>query len=328
MSYDLKEHLRALVESHAPAGHEGAARAVVRETWATMTDEFQQDGLGSLIGIKRATHPTDPPRRIMLAAHMDEIAMMVRDIVDGFLYVTKVAGMDNRIQPAQTVVVHGRQMLTGIVATKPPHLLEADERKKYPSFDDLIVDIGLPHEEAVKRVRPGDLITADAPMLDLGGRLVAGKAMDDRASVAAVTHCLHLLGTMQHQWDVYAAATAQEETGLKGATTAAHLIDPDIAIALDVTFAKQPGVSGGSTAELGGGPGLSYGPNFHIKLFDALTEAAKDLEMPLQDDIITGRSGTDAWAIQVARVGVPTALLNIPLRNMHSPGRNARLARY
>jgi tetrahedral aminopeptidase len=319
MAYELKEHLRALVEAHGPSGHEAGVRDVVRAAWEPMTDAFEQDGLGSLIGIKRATVPTDPPRRIMLAAHIDEIAMMVRDVVDGFVYVARVAGMDNRVQPAQPVLVHGRELLPGVVATKPPHLLDADERRKYPTFDDLIVDVGLSHEETTALVRPGDLVTANVPMLELAGNKLAGKAMDDRACVAAVTHALHLLSGMQHQWDVYAAATVQEESGLIGATTAAHHIDPDIAIALDVTFAKQPGVTGNSLADLGGGPGLSYGPNFHIKLFDEITASAKSLEMPLQDDIITGRSGTDAWAIQVARLGVPTALLNIPLRNMHSP---------
>ena len=319
MVYDLKEHLRSLVEAHGASGHEAGVRDILREMWEPLTDEMEQDGLGSLVGIKRATNPTETPRRIMLAAHMDEIGMMVRDIVDGFIYVTRVAGLDNRIQPAQPVLVHGREPLPGIVATKPPHLLAADERKKYPGYDDLIVDIGLPHEKAVELVSPGDLITADVPMVELSGNKLASKAMDDRACVAAVTHALHLLGSMNHQWDVYAAATVQEESGLLGAATAAHLIDPDIAIALDVTFAKQPSVTGSDATDLGGGPALSYGPNFHIKLFNEIQSAAKSLEMSLQDDVITGRSGTDAWAIQIARLGVPTALLNVPIRNMHSP---------
>lgn len=319
MTFDVKEHLRTLVEAHAPTGHEEPVRDLLGETWATLTDEIMHDGLGSLIGIKRATDPLTPRRKIMLAAHIDEIGMMVREVVDGFVLLHRISGVDNRVMPSQTVLVHGREPLPGIVAATPPHLLNAEDRKKYPTWNDLVVDVGLPAAEVAAKVRPGDLITVDVPMIELGGRKVAGKAMDDRACVAAVTMCLHILGGVEHQWDVYAAATVQEEVGLRGAAAAAHAIDPDVAIALDVTFASQPGFNGNGAVELGGGPALSFGPNFHMKLFDKIKASAKELEMTLQDDIITGRSGTDAWAIQVARGGVPTALLNVPVRSMHSP---------
>ena len=317
--FDLKAHLRTLVEAHAPSGHEGPIREIVREAWRDLVDDFEQDGLGSLIGIKRATQPLDTPRRIMLAAHMDEIGMMVRDVVDGFVYVHRISGVDNRVMPAQTVLVHGQRPLPGIVASVPPHMLAAEARKQYPTFNELIVDVGLPAAEVHELVRPGDLITVDVPMLELQGQKVAGKAMDDRACVAAVTSCLHYLKGMAHQWDVYATATVQEETGLYGATTAAEKIQPDIAIALDVTFAPQPGMDADSTAEIGGGPGIGLGPNFHPGLYDRLKDTAKRYEIKLQDDVIAGASGTDAWAIQVAVSGVPTALLEVPLRNMHSP---------
>jgi tetrahedral aminopeptidase len=320
MTFDLKAHLRDLTTVHAPSGHEDAARAIIADAWAPVTDEQQRDGLGSLIGVKRATNPLDPPRKIMLAAHMDEIGMLVRDVMDGFVLIQRISGVDNRIMPSQTVMVHGREPLPGIVAAKPPHLLDDEERKKYPTWDDLVIDVGLPADEVANLVRPGDVITADGPLMELAGRRVAGKAMDDRACVAVVTQCLHTLQGVQHQWDVYAAATVQEEFGnYNGARTAAHLIDPDVAIALDVTFAAQPGVNGDGAVDLSGGPALAFGPNFHIKLFNAIKAAAADLELPLQDDIITGRSGTDAWGIQVARAGVPTALISVPVRNMHSP---------
>ncbi|MEM6530209.1 MAG: M20/M25/M40 family metallo-hydrolase [Chloroflexota bacterium] len=320
MTFNLKDHLRTLVELHAPSGHEGAARAAVREAWADLVDEFQQDGLGSLIGIKRANAPTNPPRKIMLAAHIDEIGMMVRDVVDGFVFIYRISGVDNRVMPAQTVMVHGREMLPGIVATTPPHLLSADDRRKYPNWDHMVVDVGLPHDEVVKLVRPGDVVTVDAPMIELAGNKIAAKAMDDRACVAAVTQCLVNLQGMQHSWDVYATATVQEENGgYNGAVASSYMIEPDVAVALDVTFAPQAGVSGDDTSEIGGGPTLSIGPNFHGKLRGAIKQAAAALEMPMQDDVLSGRSGTDAWAIQVSRQGVPTALLSVPLRNMHSP---------
>jgi tetrahedral aminopeptidase len=317
--FDLKAHLKSLVEAHAPSGHEGPIRDLIKSTWRDFTDEVDQDKLGSLIGIKRATDPLDPPRRIMLAAHMDEIGLMVRDVVEGFVYVHRISGVDNRVMLAQPVRVHGQRALPGIVAAAPPHLLKNSDRNTYPTFDDLVIDVGLPADEVAQVVRPGDLITLDVPMIELQGGKLAAKTMDDRACVAAVTACLHHLQGLRHQWDVYATATVQEETGLLGARTAAYHIQPDIAIALDVGFAPQPGVESDEAIEMGGGPGIGLGPNFHPGLYRKLKDTAEKYEIKLQDDMIPGASGTDAWAIQVAREGIPTALLEIPIRNMHSP---------
>jgi endoglucanase len=319
MPFDLKAHLKTLTEAHAPTGHEDAVRAILRDAWRDLVDDMHTDGLGSLIGVKRATQPVDPPRRIMLAAHMDEIGLMVRAVQDGFVFVHRITGIDHRTMLAQPVIVHGREALPGVVAAAPPHLLKAEERSRYPGIGDLVIDTGRTAEEVAALVRPGDLVTVDAPLIDLLGQRVAGKAMDDRACVAAVTLCLHELKSLQHQWDVYAAATVQEEIGLYGAATAAYDIQPDIAIALDVTFAPQPGMDSAFTSELGGGPGIGIGPNFHPKLVEKMKETARRYEFKLQDDIIPGASGTDAWAIQVAREGVPTLLLEVPIRNMHSP---------
>ncbi len=317
--FELKDHLKALVEAHAPSGHEGPIRELIQAAWEPFTDAMDQDKLGSLIGIKRATQPVDPPRKIMLAAHMDEIGMMVRDVVDGFIFVHRISGVDNRVMLAQPVLVHGKRPLPGLVATVPTHLQKSGERNKYPSFDDLVIDVGLPAAEVDELVQIGDLITVDVPLIELKNGKYAAKTMDDRACVAAVTACLHYLQGMQHQWDVYATATVQEETGLLGARTAAYQIEPDIAIALDVGFAQQPGVENDDALELDKGPGIGVGPNFHPGLYRKIKATAEQYEIKLQDDFIPGASGTDAWAIQVAREGIPTALLEVPIRNMHSP---------
>ena len=316
--YDPKEHLRRLVETHAPSGYEAPVADLLRDDWAELVDEFDSDRLGSLIGIKRATRPAAQQRKIMLAAHMDEIALMVREIEDGFIYVHRVSGIDPRVMLAQTVLVHGARVLPGVVATMPPHMLTVADRKQYEPIDALVVDVGLRAEEVEQLVRVGDLVTMDAPMIDLKGRQVASKAMDDRACIAAITTCLQMLRTMHHGWDVYAAATVQEEVGLRGATTAANHIEPDCAIALDVGFAEQPGLMLG-TGKLGGGPQLGIGANFHPRMVRRLKEVAAYYDISWQADIMPARTGTDAWAIQVSQAGVPTALLSIPLRNMHSP---------
>ncbi len=316
---NLKEHLKSLVEAHAPSGHEAPIRKILREAWKPLVDSFEEDGLGSLMGIRRAVKPLETPRKIMLAAHMDEIGMTVREVRDGFIFVHSLAGIDARVMVAQPVVVQGKRQLPGIVASIPPHLTAPEDRKRYPRTDELIIDVGLPADEVAELVRVGDWVTPDVEMLELNGNRLAAKAFDDRACVAAVTACLDNLQSLIHTWDVYATATVQEERGLMGATTAAYHIQPDIAIALDVTFATQPGVDGDISRDMGGGPVLSFGPNFHPKLVEQIRKTAKQHEIKIQEDILPGNSGTDAWAIQVSREGVPTALLSIPIRNMHSP---------
>ena len=315
--YDPKDHLKRLVETHAPSGYEAPVAELLREVWAELVDEFDSDGLGSLIGIKRGTRASENRRKIMLAAHMDEIGLMVRQIDDGFIYVHRISGIDPRVMLAQPVLVHGKRALPGVVATMPPHMLTAAERKQFKPIDELVVDVGLPAEEVERLVSIGDLITVEGPMIDLKGRQVAAKAMDDRCCVAVMTACLELLWKMNHSWDVMAVATVQEEVGLRGATTAANHIEPDCAIALDVGFAEQPGLS--TAMKLGGGPLMGIGANFHPKMVRRLGEIAAYYDIKWQADIIPARAGYDSWAIQVTRGGVPTALLGIPLRNMHSP---------
>jgi len=324
--FDLKSHLKTITEAHGPSGFEGPVREIIRAAWQDFTDTMEQDGLGSLIGIKRATIPINPPRKIMLAAHMDEIGFLVRDIVDGFLYIHDIWGMDSRVLPAQPVIVHGKRPLPGLVAAMPPHLTPPDKRKQYLPFDALVVDVGLPASEVAELVSIGDVITPDAPLLELLGKRVAGKAMDDRACVAAITVCLHQLQSLQHSWDVYAVATAQEETGIYGATTSAYQIQPDIAIALDVSFADQPGLDEDDACKIGEGVSVGMGPNFHNKLREKLVEIARYYEIKIQDELAPHPGGTDAASIQVSRTGVPTLLLGVPTRNMHTPVETVDLA--
>ena len=223
------------------------------------------------------------------------------------------------------MLVHGRQPLPGIVASVPPHLLTEDKRGQYPTWEELVVDVGLPAEEVASLVRIGDRVTVDTPMLELMNNKVAAKAMDDRACVAIMSSCLNELRLLQHRWNVYAAATVQEETGLYGAETAAYKIAPDIAIALDVGFARQPGVDADVSGDFNAGPLIGIGPNFHEKLNARLRDTAKKYEIKIQDDPLPGHSGTDAWPIQISVEGIPTALLSLPLRNMHSPNETADL---
>jgi endoglucanase len=318
--------LKRLSEAVGLSGYEKPVRALIRTEFERYADLVRTDKMGNLIALKRGTAEgkDDVSRpKIMLAAHMDEIGLMVTGIEDGFLRIASVGGVDERLLSAQLVTVHGtvggEHPLTGVIASVPPHLLPSHERNKVASTDKLFVDVGLPVEQVEARVRVGDLISFRQEALELKGDLLTGKAIDNRASVATVVGCLEQLSGMHHHWDVYAVATVQEEVGLKGALTSAFGVEPDIAIAIDVTWGKQPGVTDDQTFPLGKGPTIGIGPNFHPKLYQALVDTAKAHEIPYHVEPAPGSSGTDAWAIQVSREGIPTALLAIPERNMHSP---------
>jgi endoglucanase len=219
----------------------------------------------------------------------------------------------------QEVTVHGRQALAGIIGARPPHVLPHDERAKPIPYDKLLIDVGVSAQDLPQVVRVGDLITMRRELIELKGGLVAGKALDDRVSVAAAAVCLEELSRMRHQWNVYAVATVQEEVGLKGATTSTYSLKPDIGIAVDVTFGEQPGTPSEHTYALGEGPTIGVGPNFHPKLQEALVATAKALEMPYHLEPAARPGGQDAYAIQVSREGIPAGLISIPLRSMHTP---------
>lgn len=316
MSLNLKEHLQQLSETPAPSGHEAPVRAAIQAVWAPLVDAFESDGLGNVIALKHGSGP-EPRRRIMLCAHMDEIGMIVADICDGFIRTLPLGGIDYRVLLMQPVLVHGRKTLPGVFGAAPPHM--SRERGKYPTHNEMWIDVGLPADEVAAQVRLGDLVTFDAPFVALRGERVTGKSFDNRASVAAVTVCLDELTRHAHSWDVVAVAAVQEETNLGGAAVAAYQLQPDLAIAIDTTFGAQHNVSDDDGWALGDGPTIGRGPNFHPGLFKALRDLAKEQEIKVQVEILPGNSGTDAWSIQVSRAGVPTALISIPIRNMHTP---------
>jgi len=315
---DLPKLLKKLSEAHGISGYESPVREIVREEFARYSHETRVTKMGSVVGLRRGCGP-EPRRKIMLAAHMDEVGLMVTGIEKGFLRIEQVGGADARVMLGQEVIVHGRRELPGLIGSRPPHVLPSDERDQVIPFDKLFVDVGLPEPQVKRLVRVGDLISIRCEARELAGGLFCGKALDDRASVAAAALCLEALASAQHKWDVLAVATVQEETTFLGAATSAYSLTPDVAIAVDVTFGEQNGVPYALTVEMGRGPAIGIGPNFHPKITQALADAAGRLEMPYQMEAMPGRSGTDAWPIQVARQGIPTGLLSIPLRYMHTP---------
>ena len=317
---EIKDFLKTLISLPGLSGHELPVREAIAETWRPLVDELTVSPLGSLHGLKRGCS-TEPRPRILLAAHMDAIGLMVTDVVEGLLRFTDIGGVDARILPGQWVTVHARRELTGVIVQPAAHLLPGEvNHTQAVAIKYLMVDTGLLANEVAELVRPGDLISFAQTPVELSADILAGHSLDNRASVAALTACLQELRNRHHKWDVWAAATVQEEITLGGGYTSPFQIRPDIAVAIDVTFAKGPGgPSDYRTFPLGKGPTVGYGPNIHPALTKNFKETAERLDLPAQIEIMPRHSGTDAFAMQVVAEGIPTMVIGIPLRYMHTP---------
>jgi endoglucanase len=315
---EILPFLKQLISASGLSGYEAPIRDIVAETWRPLTDELHISRLGSLHGLKRGITP-DPRPSLMLAAHMDAIGLMVTGLVDGFLRLTKVGGLDPRVLPGQLVTVHGREELPGIIVQPPAHLLPPEIGSDPVPLEYLLVDVGLLPPQVKRLVRVGDLVSFAQPPIELSDDTLAGHSLDNRASVAALTHCLLELQARPLAWDIWAVATAQEEETLGGALTSAHQLRPTLAVAIDVTFAASPGSPAHLTFPLGKGPTLGWGPTIHPVLQKTFKDLADRLEIPYKLEALPRRSGTDADAMQVAVEGIPTMVLGIPLRYMHTP---------
>lgn len=314
----LEQFLAQITELPGVSGYEGPMGEVIRTAFSPYVDEIRRDNLQNLIALKKGEGENRPS--IMLAAHMDEIGLMVKKIEEkGFLRFTGVGGVDERTIVSQEVTVFGKEALYGVIGAKPPHLQAADERTKAVKMEDLYIDLGLPEERVKELVRVGDLVTVNREYTALGGERAAAKAMDDRAGVAMILEVFKELQRLRHTADVYGVATVQEEVGARGAYTSTYGINPDLGIAIDVGHGHMPDIlKEEDTMNLGEGAGIAIGPHVHPKIYRKMKEIAKELKIPFQLEPSTHPAGTDAYAIQVTRAGVPSALISIPLRYMHT----------
>jgi len=315
---ELKSFLKELLSLPGLSGNEGPVRERIAQEWRPLVDEIDVSKVGSLHGLRRG-HAPEPRPRILLASHMDAVGMMVTGSVDGFLHITQVGGLDPRILPGQPVIVHGRRELPGLIVMPPDRLRPPEQNGNPPKLNELLIDTGLLPNEVNQWVRTSDLVSYGQAPMELSGEVVSGHTLDNRASVTAITACLQELQHMAHAWDVWAVATTQEEETFAGAYTSPWEIRPDIAIALDVTFAKGPNSTDYRTFEMNKGPTLGWGPNVHPAIHKAIKDVAEQLDIPYQIEPMPRHSGTDAFALQVVAEGIPTMVVGIPVRYMHTP---------
>ena len=321
--FDRKQlnFMRSMLESPSPSGYEKPVQII----WSEYTKKFAEvrfDKLGNAIGeVNNGGKP-----RLMLAAHCDEIGFMVTYIGgDGFLYFASMGGFDQSIIPGRRVVVHTTSgPVSGVIGKGPIHLMSAEDRNKPSRIKDLFIDIGAKDkDEAESIVAIGDPVTYTYEFMELRNGFAVARGFDDRIGSFIVAEALRrVAGSKKLKASVCGVSTVQEEIGLRGAQASAFGVDPDVAIAVDVTHATDyAGIDKKQNGDikLGGGGAVSRGPFLNPRLFDLIVEMAKKNDIPYQVEGAPGSTGTDANAIQVTRAGVATGLISIPLRYMHTP---------
>ncbi|WP_270297243.1 M42 family metallopeptidase [Eggerthella sinensis] len=316
--------LKQLLETPSATGTEIAVAELVRERLAGTADEIQTDVMGS---VHARLSGTGVAPSLMLSAHMDEIGLMVTYISDeGFLSVSSVGGVDAAILPGMRVDVHASnsmEPLRGVVGRKPIHLIEPDERKSVTPIDKLVIDLGMPAKRVKKLVMVGDVITFGVGFERFGKNMAVSRAFDDKAGVWIATRVLETLAEEgRAPGDFIVAATVQEEIGTRGAITSTYGVNPDVAVAFDVTHATDyPGIDKTKYGKIvcGEGPVIARGPNINPAVFERLVTAAEAEGIPYQIEAEPGVTGTDARSIQITRGGIPTGLVSVALRYMHTP---------
>ena len=318
MNIDL---LKELTEAHGTSGYEDAIRVIVKRELEGL-GEISVDSMGNLTCLRKGKAGSSA-KKVMLAAHMDEIGFVVKFIDSkGFIRLNPLGGWDPRQMNSQRVVVHSKGgPLPGVLmyGTKPAHLLSDAEKAQGQKLDDFFVDTGLTADEVKTQVRLGDQVTMDG-RFSLMGNHATCKSMDDRVAVFVMIEALKALG--EHEVDIYAVATVQEEIGLRGATAAGWAIHPDIAIALDITLANDiPGVpEPDQITKLGDGTAIKIMDSSlicHPKLVEHFRKVAEEKGIPHQMEILS-RGGTDAGGIQRLHGGIPSFTLSIPSRYVHT----------
>jgi endoglucanase len=315
-----------LLNACGPSGYETAPAAVWRDA-AKGFAKVSTDVVGTPLALVAPKHDArSPARRLLVMGHIDEIGLIVTHIDDqGYLWFGSVGGWDAQILVGQRVVLDTRAgKVTGVVGKKPIHLLREDERKKVAEIRDLHIDIGARDgDDARERVRIGDVAVIDAGPVELPNGRLLSRALDNRLGSFVALEAARLVAEAGGaEWELAAVAVAQEEITFGGSRTSAYALQPDAAIVVDVTHATDaPGIDVKEIGkhELGSGPVISRGSTLHPQLFELLYETAEREKIPFTVEASARATGTDADAVHISRAGVPTGLVSIPIRYMHSP---------
>ncbi len=322
---NLKSLLEKLSNAHGISGYEREVREIVGKELKPYVDKIKTDKLGNLIATKNGGKPS-----IMIAAHMDEIGFMVKYIDEkGFVYFAKSGGWFDQTLLNQRIFIHTKKGdVLGVVGSRPPHIMKAEEAKRVIEIGSMYIDIGAKSEKDARKigVEVGDTITLDRKLESLSNKMVTGKALDNRAGLTIMIEAARILSKMKTKSEVYFVGTVQEEIGLKGARTAAYSLNPDVAIAVDTTIpGDHPGVEKKSSSlEIGKGPAITVsdaeGRGIVVTelVLDWMKSSAKKGKIPSQLSVMEGGM-TDAAIINLTRQGIPSGGISVATRYIHSP---------
>lgn len=312
---DILSTIEKLCEYPSPSGFEHSASKRVENIMSRVMDKVEHDAFGNVYGIKKCGKKG--AKCILLDAHIDEIGLMVTGTKNGFLTFTTLGGVDPRILPATEVLVLTNPPRFGVITALPPHLQSEKEMENAFDIENLCIDIGAEKDE--KTVPCGTPVIFSSGCVKLCENYISARALDDRGGLVAILTAIDMLKSKKLSCDVVVLASVQEEVGCRGAKIAGFSVNPDLAIAVDVTHAHTPGADKTSTFKSGSGVAIGVGPNMTKKISDALIFVAKDKKIPHTIEVCAGHSGTNAWVLQTAREGIATGLLSIPLKYMHTP---------
>ncbi len=314
---DLFETLETLCSAPGPSGFEWPAVEAAAGLLAPLADEVWTDRQGNVLALRRCGRPG--AKKVLLDAHLDEVGMIVTGWEDGFLRFDTLGGIDPRVLPDREVTVLTEPPCFGVVAVKPPHIMQPGEADKSVPTRELRIDIGISQEEAERAVPIGTPVVYRQELLRLANGQIAGKSLDDRACFAVLLRTLELLREETLDVDLYVLGSCLEETSGAGALTATFAIAPDCAVAVDVTFARTHDGPKETGYELGKGPATGIGPNCAHWMVRRLRRVSEAEGIAWNPEVMAGETGTNGWGMQAAREGVPVALVSLPLKYMHTP---------
>ncbi len=312
--YDIIDRLCAVPSA---SGFEQNACDTVIKLMSELGLDTASDAMGNVYGVRKCGKPN--AKAILLDAHFDEIGFIVTGHKKGFIQFGTLGGVDPRVLPARRVTILSDNPLTGVFTCLPPHLQSAEDMDAAFDIKDIYVDAGLSEDEAKKLVPVGTPMVFASDCIKMANDYICGRALDDRAGLAALLGAVESLAEDELNVDVVLCASVQEEVGCRGAQIAGYRIDPTWALAVDVTHGTTPDSGKAITFTLGSGTAIGIGPNFNRKLSDKLKKIADAKNIAHTLEVCAGESGTNAWPLQVARGGISTCLLSIPLRYMHTP---------
>ena len=313
----MKEILLNFCDISVVSGDERYARGLL-EQLRQVADGVRQLSGGSIVAYKKCGIPG--AKKILLDAHLDQIGLMVKSIDEhGFIHFFNHAGVDHKILPCSEVRVMGKEELRGVIGAKPPHLLTAKEQEKPVKIEDMTIDVGLPAETVKAKVRIGDKIAMECNAVELLNHCVSGRSLDNRAGCAILVSLLEILKGRALAADVYVVLSSGEEFGGYGAVAAAREICPDEAVVLDVSHADMPAARSEDCGKLGKGVMIGISPVLDKKMSDEMISLAEQYRIPYQREAMGGATYTNSDGIVPLCGGIPTALLSIPQRYMHTP---------